>query len=97
MFINNLFGLPSYLFVLGAFVTGFNLLVQKSIFPVGKIALYSLVSMIWLSSTLAFLNYLVYPTSILSWGGAFGNYLTGETGYLTGLLKPVGVAALLLH
>lgn len=95
-FINNLFGLPSYLFVLGAFVTGFNLLVQKSIFPAGKIALYSLVSMIWLSSTLAFLNYLIYPSSVLSWGGAFGNYLTGETGYFTGLLKPVGVAALLL-
>src|SRR5205807_1678242 len=48
------------------------------------------------SSALAFVNYLLMPASILSWGGAFGNYLTGDAGYLTTLLKPIGVAAVLL-
>ena len=38
---------------------------------------------------------MIIPNSMLSWGGAFGNYLTGQTGYLTGLLKPIGVACAL--
>lgn len=95
VFINNSFGLSSYLFVIAFFAIGFNLLVRKSVFPVFKISLYSIIGLIWLSSTLAFFNSLVLPASILSWGGAFGNYLTGETGFLTGLLKPIGVGALL--
>jgi S-DNA-T family DNA segregation ATPase FtsK/SpoIIIE len=52
--------------------------------------------MVWLSSALGFANAIIYPTSVLAWGGAFGNYLTGQTGYLTLLIKPVGVVALLL-
>ena len=96
LFINNLFGLPSYLFVLTSFVIGFNLLLQKKIFPAWKIAANSFLGMIWLSAAFAYLNNLVYPASIVSWGGAFGNYLTGETGYLTGLLKPIGTGALLI-
>ena len=95
-FINNLFGLSSYLFALTSFVLGFNLLVRKSVFPVFKISLYSLLGLVWISSALAFANGLIVPNSVLSWGGAFGNYLTGQSGYLTGLLKPVGVAVSLL-
>ncbi len=95
-FINNLFGLSSYLFALTSFVIGFNLLVRKNVFPVFKVTIYSLLGLIWFSSALAFANGLIIPTSVLSWGGAFGNYLTGQEGYLTGLLKPVGVAAALL-
>ncbi len=92
-FINNLFGLSSYLVALTSFVIGFNLLVRKSVFPAYKIALYSLLGMVWFSSAFAFVNGLIVPNSVLSWGGAFGNYLTGTSGYLTGLLKPIGVAA----
>jgi S-DNA-T family DNA segregation ATPase FtsK/SpoIIIE len=94
-FINNLFGLSSYLIALTSFVTGFNLLLRKNVFPAFKIAVYSLIGMVWFSSALAFVNGLIVPNSVLSWGGAFGNYLTGQSGYLTGLLKPVGVAAAL--
>ncbi len=94
-FINNLFGLSSYLFVIVSFAFGFNWLVRKSVFPAFKISIYSFVAIIWLSSTLAYFNALIWPTGVLSWGGAFGNYLTGDTGYLTGLLKPIGVGALL--
>ncbi|MDB5283031.1 MAG: translocase FtsK [Bacteroidota bacterium] len=95
LFINNLFGLSSYLFVLLSFVVGFNLLLRKNVFPVLKISIYSFMGVVWFSSALGFFNSLIYPNSVLSWGGAFGNYLTGQSGYLTGLLKPVGVAALL--
>jgi len=94
-FINNLFGLSSYLIPLTCFVIGFNLLVRKNVFPAFKITIYSVLGIVWFSSALAFANGLVIPNSVLSWGGAFGNYLTGTTGYLTGLLKPVGVAAAL--
>ncbi|MCW5907380.1 MAG: DNA translocase FtsK 4TM domain-containing protein [Chitinophagales bacterium] len=94
-FINNLFGLSSYLIAVMAFVIGFNLLVEKQVFRAFRIVLYATFGLIWFSSAAAFANALVYPASVLSWGGAFGNYLTGETGYLTGLLSTVGVAALL--
>ena len=95
LFINNLFGLSSYLFAVTSFAVGFNLLVQKIVFNVLKIAAYSFIGVIWFSSALAFANSLIQPNSILNWGGAFGNYLTGEAGYLTGLIKTTGVAALL--
>jgi len=94
--IDHLFGLSSFGFVLISFVVGFNLLVQKQVFPLLKISLYAIFSMIWLSAALAFSNFLIYPQSVLSWGGAFGNYLTGSSGYLTGLVSIIGVAALLV-
>ncbi len=95
LFINELFGLSSYLFAVTSFAIGFNLLVQKKVFNGFKIAAYSLVGVIWFSMATAFANALIQPNSILSWGGAFGNYLTGSAGYLTGLLKFTGVAAVL--
>jgi S-DNA-T family DNA segregation ATPase FtsK/SpoIIIE len=96
VFINSFFGLPSYLFAVICFVTGFNLLLQKNIFPALRISLYSFAGMVWLSSALGFLNAIIYPSSVLAWGGAFGNFLTGQSGYLTLLIKPIGVVALLL-
>lgn len=96
LFIHRLFGFSSFFLVVLSFAVGFNLLMRKSIFPAWKIFIYSFVDIVWFSSALAFLNQLIYPESILSWGGGFGNFLTGETGYLTGLLKPAGVALSLL-
>jgi S-DNA-T family DNA segregation ATPase FtsK/SpoIIIE len=95
LFIDNLFGLASYLFCAVFFAIGFNLLMQKRIFNALKISLNALFGIVWLSATFSFVNYLVDPTSLISWGGAFGDYLTGETGQITGLLKPVGTGALL--
>ncbi len=95
LFINELFGLSSYLFAITSFAVGFNLLVQKKVFNALRITAYSMVGIIWFSAATAFANSLIQPSSILSWGGAFGNYLTGTTGYLTGLLKTTGVAAVL--
>ncbi len=95
-FINNLFGLASYLLVLSSFVIGFNLLVQKKVFRAFTLSFYSFIGIIWLSSLLAFLNALILPQSVLAWGGAFGDYLTGGDGYLTGLLSQLGVGTLLI-
>jgi S-DNA-T family DNA segregation ATPase FtsK/SpoIIIE len=96
LFINGLFGFSSFLLVALCFAIGFNLMVQKSVFPTLKITTYSITSLVWFSSLFAFLNYLIYPTSVVAWGGAFGDYLTGETGYFTSLISPVGTGALLL-
>lgn len=95
LFIRELFGISSYVFVLMTFVIGFNLLLRRKVFPAVRITLYSLALLVWFSSAFAFLNSLILPNSALSWGGGFGNYLTGEGGYLTTLLKTVGVAGLL--
>lgn len=95
-FINNLFGLASYLFVLVSFAVGFNLLVRKNVFPAYKVIVYSFIALVWFSAALAYANALVLPTSVLSWGGAFGNFLTGTDGYLTVMMKATGVGALLV-
>lgn len=94
-FMDELFGLSAYLFAVTSFAVGFNLLVQKKVFNALKIGSYSMFGVIWFSAATAFANSLIQPTSVLSWGGAFGNYLTGADGYLTGLLKTTGVAAVL--
>jgi S-DNA-T family DNA segregation ATPase FtsK/SpoIIIE len=96
VFIDKFFGLASYLFCGILFVTGFNLLMQRRVFNALKISLYSFFGLVWLSATLSFINYLVHPTSVINWGGGFGDYLTGDQGRITGFLKTVGTAALLL-
>ena len=98
IFIDRLFGLASYLFCGVLFVTGFNLLMQRKVFNALKVSLYSFFALVWLSATLSFVNHLIHPyfVSVVSWGGGFGDYLTGEQGRITGLLRTVGTAALLL-
>jgi S-DNA-T family DNA segregation ATPase FtsK/SpoIIIE len=96
VFIDRLFGLSSYLFCGILFVIGFNLLTQKNVFNALKISLYSFFALVWFSAALSFINNLVHPASVISWGGGFGDYLTGEHGHLTGLLRVVGSAAVLL-
>ncbi len=96
LFIHDLFGLSSYLFCVMTFAIGFNFLVQKKVFPALRISIYSMLGLVWFSSLLAMLNWLIYPSSVLSWGGGFGNYLTGTDGYLTNLISPVGIGAALV-
>lgn len=95
LFIQNLFGLSAYLFIPLLAATGFNLLVQKNSFAILRMGIYSFFGLVWFSSALAFANSLIMPESVLSWGGAFGNYITGTNGYLTNLVQVTGVAALL--
>ena len=96
VFIDRLFGFASYLFCGVLFVTGFNLLMQRRVFNALKVTLYSFFGLVWLSAALGFINYLVHPSSLINWGGGFGDYLTGEHGQIMGLLRTVGTGALLL-
>lgn len=98
VFIDKLFGLASYLFCGVLFVTGFNLLMQRRVFNALKVSLYSFFGLVWFSAALSFANYLVHPyfTSVINWGGGFGDYLTGENGRIMGLLRTVGTGALLI-
>jgi S-DNA-T family DNA segregation ATPase FtsK/SpoIIIE len=98
VFIDKLFGLASYLFCGVLFVTGFNLLMQRRVFNALKVSLYSFFGLVWFSAALSFANYLAHPyfTSVINWGGGFGDFLTGENGRIMGLLKTVGTGALLV-
>ncbi len=96
IFIDQLFGIASYFFCIVFFVVGFNMLTQKKVFNAVKVSAYSLFGLIWLSSALSFANYLIYPASAIAWGGAFGDYLTGESGQIMGLLRTTGTAATLI-
>jgi len=98
VFIDRLFGLASYLFCAVLFVTGFNLLMQRRVFNALKISLYSFFGLVWFSAAFSFVNYLIHPyfVSVVSWGGGFGDFLTGENGRIMGLFKTVGTGALLI-
>ncbi|HEY0262818.1 MAG TPA: DNA translocase FtsK 4TM domain-containing protein, partial [Chitinophagales bacterium] len=90
-----LFGFGSYIIGLLCFVTGFNLFFNTKQFRLLKWLVYGFFALVWTSALLAFLNFLILPDSILSWGGGFGNFLTGANGYFTGMVHPIGVALIL--
>ncbi len=94
-FFNQLFGFSSFIVAGIFFSAGFNLLVQKKIFNVLRLSVYGSVIAVWVSSTLAFVNHNFFPTSVLAWGGGVGNFLTGNYGWLTGLIGNSGVVATL--
>lgn len=94
-FFNNLFGFSSFILVGILFAAGFNLLLQKRVFNILKLTLNGTLLAIWVAATLAFANYLIFPDSILAWGGNVGNFLTGSYGWLTGMVGIPGVVATL--
>ncbi len=94
-FINDLFGLSAYIVPLLIFITGFNFFFNKQQFRLLKWFVFGFIAINWLSSLFAFTNFLIYPNSVVSWGGAYGNYLTGTQGQLTGLVHPIGVGLIL--
>jgi S-DNA-T family DNA segregation ATPase FtsK/SpoIIIE len=96
LLVERLFGFGAYLLAVLSFVFGFNLFFAKTSFRLLKWFVYGFVALVWVSALLAFINSLTVPDSVINWGGGFGNYLTGSEGILTGLLKPIGVAAILV-
>lgn len=94
-FFNNLFGFSSYIIVVISFAIGFNLLLQKRVFNILKMTVNGMLLAVWCSSAFAFANYIIYPESILAWGGSIGNFLTGNYGVLTGFVGIPGVFATL--
>jgi S-DNA-T family DNA segregation ATPase FtsK/SpoIIIE len=96
LFFNRLFGFSSLIVTGILFSIGFNLAVKKSLKNLVPLLAYGTTAIVWLSATLAFVNGLVYPSSIIAWGGGVGNYLTGTGGVLIGLVQVAGTAAVLL-
>ncbi len=91
-FIYEWFGVASFLFALVFFILGYKFLYKKSLLPVWKTMLYSLVSIIFLSVTLGFLqDFLTDSPHILE--GKFG-FWTNQL--LKAQIGSTGVAALLV-
>lgn len=91
-FIFEWFGVASFLFILILFVVGYRLLYLRAVLPVGKTILYALITIIFTSVTLGFLQDFITDTPhILE--GKFG-YWTNQI--LTLQVGTAGVAGLLL-
>jgi S-DNA-T family DNA segregation ATPase FtsK/SpoIIIE len=85
----NGFGIASILLATFFFVLGINLLFEKSIFSITKNLKYLSLSLVVLSTTLAFCS----TNSQLSWGGAVGDFIAN---WLTGVLGRFGTGAIIL-
>lgn len=96
LFFDKLFGFASFLFIIIFGALGFNLLLRRKIFKIGKIVLYSILFMIWFSVIASYIQKVFDTNPGLSWGGAFGEYFTGPYGIFCMYLKDIGTAALLI-
>lgn len=91
-FIFEWFGVASYLFVLLFFVIGYKFLYRKSLLPIWKTVLYTLIGIIFLSVTLGFIqDYIFEVPHILE--GKFG-YWTNQL--LNAQIGKYGVGGLIL-
>ncbi|MBE8715512.1 FtsK/SpoIIIE family DNA translocase [Sphingobacterium hungaricum] len=91
-FIYEWFGVASFLFIVVLFIIGYKLLYKKSLLPVWKTIIYSLIAVIFISVTLGFLQDFIANTP---------HILEGKFGYWTNqLLKAqigsIGIGALLV-
>lgn len=87
-FMHNWFGISSFIFSYLLFITGFRIVFNVGLFSLSRSYQYSFFTIIWLSTTLA---YIVRSTSLLFLGGAFGaqtnKWLTSTVGFAgTGFL-----------
>ena len=89
IFINEGFGVASFLFCTFFFVIGSNLLFGKKIFNVARNLRYLIAGLIVLSVAFAFF----FRNSEFAWGGAAGNLMEG---WLVNLIGNIGTGALLL-
>ena len=91
-FIFEWFGVSSFLFVLMFFIIGYKFLYKKSLLPVWKTLIYSIVGIVFLSITFGYLqDFITDSPHILE--GKFG-YWTNKL--LTAQIGTTGVAALLI-
>lgn len=91
LFIEQWFGIASYVFVLLFFVFGVRLFFKKSIVPLWKTTRISILVLIWVSATFGFIFGSFNSLAIL--GGRFGIYTTG---WLEQALGKIGTGVLLL-
>lgn len=83
------FGLTSFLFVYLFFITGFNFILKKPIFPLSKNYRYSFFFLLWIPATLSFF---LYPKYGFPFGGALGKALDE---WMQGTLGMVGTGLFL--
>jgi S-DNA-T family DNA segregation ATPase FtsK/SpoIIIE len=89
-FVNNWFGIASFVFPLVIFLTGFRILFETWLLPIGKTIKYSLFSLVWLST---FLAYCFHSSNLLALGGAYGYHISQT---IQGALGFIGAGALLV-
>ncbi len=89
IFINEGFGIASFLFCTFFFVLGANLLFGKKIFNIARNLRYLIAGLIVLSVAFAFF----FRSSQFSWGGAAGELMEG---WLANLIGNIGTGALLV-
>jgi DNA segregation ATPase FtsK/SpoIIIE, S-DNA-T family len=87
--VNNLFGITAFVIPLILFVVGFKILFGFTILPIGRTIRYSLFTVIWLSTALA---YALRATDMVVFSGGYG-YIIHQT--LNGALGFIGTGALL--
>ncbi len=89
-FVNNWFGIASFAFPLVFFLVGFRILFEVWLLPIGKSIGYSLFSLVWLSTLLA---YCFHSSDLLALGGAYGYHISQT---LQGTIGFIGAGALLV-
>ena len=89
-FVNNWFGIASFVFPLIIFLAGFRILFETWLLPIGKTIKYSLFTLVWLST---FLAYCFHSSNLLALGGGYGYHISQT---LQGALGFIGTGALLV-
>jgi len=89
-FINNWFGIASFVFVLLSFTAGFRILFEIALMPAKKTVIYSIFALIFVSTTFGYLFH--GHSSLLFFGGGFGFEVSK---WLTGTFGSIGTALLL--
>ncbi|MEY2829008.1 MAG: hypothetical protein RIQ33_866, partial [Bacteroidota bacterium] len=78
-------GIASFAFVILAFTLGFNLLARKKVFPVIKIAQFTIFSIVWIAAACSF----VFSKNPFPYGGAMGDAINFWT---NGFVGTIGTA-----
>jgi len=89
-FVNNWFGIASFVFPLIIFLAGFRILFETWLLPIGKTIKYSLFTLVWLST---FLAYCFHSSNLLALGGGYGYHISQT---IQGALGFIGAGALLV-
>jgi len=89
-FVNNWFGIASFVFPLLIFLAGIRILFDTWLLPIGKTIKYSLFTLVWLPT---FLAYCLHSSNLLAFGGGYGYHISQT---LQGALGFIGAGALLV-
>ena len=89
-FVNNMFGIASFLFPFILFLSGVRILFDTWLLPIGKTIQYSLFGLVWLPTLLA---YSFHSSNLLALGGGYGYHISQT---LQGAVGFIGAGAVLV-